>query len=99
MTVQQAATNITANVPCRGIGRSADISIYNSRAVDPNRPRYNRPSCVCAERITPEFPASIVYNTINIDMPNINIYVEPTLPDRIGFSNVATPSVSPIERP
>ena len=41
------------------IGRSAEISKYNSRAVDPNRPRYNMPSCDWAERMTPEFPESI----------------------------------------
>ena len=54
MTAQQAATNTIANVLCGDIGRSAEISKYNSRAVAPNRPRYNMPSCDWAERMTPE---------------------------------------------
>src|SRR5499427_9373444 len=98
MTAQQAATNTIANVLCGDIGRSAEISKYNSRAVDPNRPRYNRPSRDGAERMTPEFPESIAYNAINARKADTNTDVRTALSDRIGFRNVATTSASPITK-
>ena len=98
MTAQQAATNTIANVLCGDIGRSAEISKYNSRAVAPNRPRYNMPSCDWAERMTPEFPESIAYNAINARKPETNTDVAAALSESIGFRNVATTSASPITK-
>src|SRR6266478_5540331 len=85
MTAQQAATNTIAIVLCGDIGRSAEISKYNSRAVAPNRPRYNMPSCDWAERMTPEFPESIAYNAINAKKPETNTDVAAALSESIGF--------------
>src|SRR4029453_4219152 len=98
MIAQQAVTNTIANVLCGDMGRSAEISKYNSRAVAPNRPRYNIPNCDWAERITPEFPESVVYNAVNVTMPNTKTYVETASSDRIAFRNVARTSASPITR-
>src|ERR1700730_15946061 len=94
MTAQQAATNTIANVLCGDIGRSAEISKYNSRAVAPNRPRYNMPSCDWDERMTPEFPESIAYNAINARKPDTNTDVAAALSESTGFRNVATTSAS-----
>src|SRR2546430_17504706 len=94
MTAQQAATNTIANVLCGDIGRSAEISKYNSRAAAPNRPRYNMPSCDCAERMTPEFPESIAYNAINAKKPETHTEVAAAFSEHIGLRNVA-PSSAP----
>src|SRR5258708_25559569 len=98
MTAQQAATNTIANVLCGDIGRCAEISKYNSRAVAPNRPRYNMPSCDWAERMTPEFPESIAYNAINTRKPDTNTDVAAALSESIGFRNVSPTSASPITK-
>src|SRR5262249_9826294 len=98
MTAQQTATNANANVLCGDMGRSAEISKYDSRAVAPNRPRYNIPNCDWAERITPEFPESVAYNAINASKPDTNTDVAAALSARIGFRKVATTSASPITK-
>src|SRR5215470_17723678 len=96
MIAQQAATNTVANTVWGDMGRSVEISKYNSRAVAPNRPRYNKPNADWAERITPEFPESIVYTAVNVTTPETKTYVKTVSSDRIGFRNVARTSASPM---
>src|SRR5260370_12921688 len=98
MAAQQAATNTIANVLCGDIGRCAEISKYNSRAVAPNRPRYNMPSCDWAERMTPEFPESIAYNAINTRKPDTNTDVAAALSASFTSRNAATTSTTPITK-
>jgi hypothetical protein len=57
MTMQQTATNSTANAPWGDSGLSVAMTMYKSKAVEPNKLRYNMPSCACVERSTPEIPA------------------------------------------
>ena len=69
MTAHQAATKATANVPCGGIGVSAETCRYSSRAVDPNKPRYAMPSCSWVECITPDWPDRIAPAAATVNMP------------------------------